>query len=199
MPPGPLAHGPATISQRILPHPPPPTHTPCREMCGHQSHRQCPSFWYSVWTPSPQLPGNSQVDSVHSKRGRLPPPPSLTLLLSCFYSLILASHPPASPGFPPHPPHRWPGLAGASRFSSSRLSIINDLKLSFSSGSACWSNGAGPPPPPPGLPALSSHGFHQASHCRLLSCALHFSLCLRAHTCSQLFYGIQQCLRCLRA
>ncbi|EDL00447.1 mCG1050918 [Mus musculus] len=65
--------------------PPPHTHTPCREMCGHQSHRQCPSFWYSVWTPSPQLPGNSQVDSVHSKRGRLPPPPSLTLLLS--YSL----------------------------------------------------------------------------------------------------------------
>ena len=32
-----------------------------------------PECWYSVWTPSPQLPGNRQVGLAHYKRGCLPP------------------------------------------------------------------------------------------------------------------------------
>ena len=47
-----------------------------------------PICWYSVWTPPPQLPGNSQAGLAHYKRGCLPPPPSLTLL---FLLLSLAS------------------------------------------------------------------------------------------------------------
>ena len=56
------------------------------------------SSWHSVWTPSPQLhgnsqvcsspqlPGNSQVGWAYYKRGCLPSPLSLTLLLLLSYS-----------------------------------------------------------------------------------------------------------------
>ena len=42
---------------------------------------QPPSPWYFVWTPPPLLPGNSQVNLAHYKRGCLPPPSSLALTL----------------------------------------------------------------------------------------------------------------------
>jgi hypothetical protein len=76
---------------------------PGREACVAISHvGNAPSSWYSVWTPppqlpgnsqvcsSPQLPGNSQVGQAHYKRSCLPPPPSLILLFSCSYSCSLA-------------------------------------------------------------------------------------------------------------
>ena len=50
-----------------------------------------PICWYSVWTPPPQLPGNSQAGLAHYKRGCLPPPPSLTLLPLTFL-LPLSPH-----------------------------------------------------------------------------------------------------------
>ena len=42
------------------------------------------------------LPGNSQGGQAHYKRGRLPPPPSLVLLLSCFSLALLGSSLPHS-------------------------------------------------------------------------------------------------------
>ena len=53
---------------------------------------------------SPQLPGNSQVGLTHYKRGCLPPPPSLDLLLSSFSLPFLGSSLPPSPlSFPLSP------------------------------------------------------------------------------------------------
>ena len=81
--PGPLAPVTATAS-----HSPPQ-----RGVWPSVTKGNAPSPWYSVWTPSPQLPGNSQVCSssqlpgnsqvglAHYKRGYLPPLSSLTLLL----------------------------------------------------------------------------------------------------------------------
>jgi hypothetical protein len=51
--------------------------SPHRKVCVHQSCLDLP----------PQLSSNSQVDLAHYKKGYLPPPPSLTLLLTCSYSL----------------------------------------------------------------------------------------------------------------
>jgi hypothetical protein len=63
--------------------------------------------WYSVWTPPPQLPGNSQVGLAHYKRGCLTPPPSLTLL-----PLLSLSFAPCSPSIPIlFPPPRTHGCS----------------------------------------------------------------------------------------
>jgi hypothetical protein len=94
-----------------------------------------PSSWYSVWTPPPKLPGNSQISPVHYKRSCLPPPcslASLTLLLSCSYSCSLAPLP-----FPLL--YMWPWLASPSPHSLSLTLYNKRLKTMdclFSSGPA---------------------------------------------------------------
>ena len=79
------------------------SHSPHREVCGHQSHRampQIPGILSGLHPIHTQLPGNSQVCSSqhlpgnsHYKRGCLSPPPSLTLflLLCCFCLSFLPS------------------------------------------------------------------------------------------------------------
>jgi hypothetical protein len=59
--------------------------------------------WYSVWTPPPQLPGNSHVCLAHYKRGCLSPP----LVFVSLLPLALLS-PPLS--LPPLCGHGWPLL-----------------------------------------------------------------------------------------
>ena len=109
-----------------------------------------PSSWYSVWTPPPQLLGNSQVCSspqlhgnsqeshAHYKRGCMPPllsyPLVLTFLISCSPLSL-----PVSPRV-----HGWHLLLYSSP--SLCLSIINALKpwtASSHQDLMCRSNGAG--------------------------------------------------------
>jgi hypothetical protein len=88
-----------------------------REVCGSVGNAL--SSWYSVWTPAPQLPGNSQVCSstqlpcwqhqgspAHYKRSCLP---LLTLLFSYSLASLLPSCSASSPSFP-HSPHGCPLL-----------------------------------------------------------------------------------------
>jgi hypothetical protein len=120
---------PGSCCSYSLPQPPHPTPT---ERCVAISHiGNGPSSWYSVWTPPPQLPGNSQVCSsiqlpgnsqvrpAHYKKGCLP----LSLLPSCPYSLTLASHPPAPPPFSPL--STWSWLASTSLLFSLSLPFYN--------------------------------------------------------------------------
>jgi hypothetical protein len=142
-PPGPLAPITATASTvPILP----------AERCVAISHLgNAPSSCYSVWTPPPQLPGNSQVCSslqlpgnshlglAHYKRSCLPPPPSLTLLLLPL--LLLPSCSPSLP-IPFLPLSRWPWSASTSLLLSlSLLFYSKHLKTM-----PCWRNGTGFPP-----------------------------------------------------
>ena len=85
------------------------------ERCVTISHiGNTPSSWYSVWTPSPQLPGNSQVGLAHYKRGCLSPP--LSYSYSCFLLAFLLPSFPLAPPIPtflsPLSPcgHGWPLL-----------------------------------------------------------------------------------------
>ena len=100
-PPGPLAP---------VSHNPHHTHPTPAERCVPISHMcNVPSSWYSVWTPPPQLPGNSQVGLAHYKRGCLPPLLSLTFVLlplslaSCPLVPLLSSF-----RFPPLSTWSWP-------------------------------------------------------------------------------------------
>jgi hypothetical protein len=74
----------------------------------------CVYCWYSVWTPTPQLPGNSQVGLDHYKRASFPLP---SLPYPC---LSLASCP-LVPSLPiPVPPlSTWSWLANTSLLSLS--------------------------------------------------------------------------------
>jgi hypothetical protein len=60
-----------------------------------------PSVTYSQVCSFPQLPGNSQVGLAHYKRGCLPSPCSLTLLLLLPYSCLLPSHSPSPSSLSP--------------------------------------------------------------------------------------------------
>jgi hypothetical protein len=80
-PPGPLAP---------VSHNPHHTHPTPAERCVPISHMcNVPNSCYSVWTPPPQLPGNSQDGPTHYKRNCLLLPLSY-LLFSCSYSCSLA-------------------------------------------------------------------------------------------------------------
>jgi hypothetical protein len=123
---------------------------PCREVSGHQSHRQCPKLLVFSLNSTPTLSGNSQVVAAHYKRGCLPPPPSLILLLCLFYScFLLAPSLPISPPPHPHTPTPTPTPRGHGRplllyYSPSLcLSTINTLKpwtASSHQDPKCWSN-----------------------------------------------------------
>ena len=120
------------------------------ERCVTISHiGNTPSSWYSVWIPSPQLPGkiqiysspklpnNSQVGPAHYKIGCLPPLLSYSrfLLEPCLHSL---------------PPSMWPWPASTFLLVSFSLPFYNKclktmecLISSDHQDLTCWSNGAG--------------------------------------------------------
>jgi hypothetical protein len=84
MPPGSLLPVTATASHCS----PPPA-----ERCVTISHTgNVPSFWYSFWTPPPQLPDNSQDGTAHYKRSCLPPPLSHSLVLTLALLLPSPTH-----------------------------------------------------------------------------------------------------------
>lgn len=137
MPPGPLAPVTATAT---------PT-APCREVCAHQSSRQCLKLL--VWTPPPQLPGTSTV-AHPTKKG------AACVLLALLLSYLLLLLP--CPFLPPFL-STWPWLASASLLSPSLCLFYNKhlktMDCLFSSGSVVleqWSRVPSNKPYPSNLP-----------------------------------------------
>jgi hypothetical protein len=68
----------------------PPTAPPPREVCGHQSHRQCPKLLVFCLDTTPTVTWQQPGRPARYKKGCLPPPRSLTLLLLLSWlSLVL--------------------------------------------------------------------------------------------------------------